>query len=145
MQTNTFDNYKITLNSTLSSITSKNGTQDQQITNITNVLPLLLSIDAFNIHIDNLNSTFGTVFNTNNTQDTSINNILSTLPSYLQTATASATYQPVGDYALNNTLYSYTSNVSLTLNSIININNTQDSSINHILSTLPSYLQSCTS
>jgi hypothetical protein len=70
VQTNTFDNYKITLNSTLSSIITKNGTQDQQITNITNVLPLLLSIDAFNIHIDGLNSTFGTVFNINNTQDT---------------------------------------------------------------------------
>ena len=36
----------------------------------------------------------------------------------------------------------YTSNVSLTLNSIININNIQDTSINGILATLPSYLQS---
>ena len=40
------------------------------------------------------------IINMNNTQDTSINNILNTLPSYLQSATASATYQPVGDYCI---------------------------------------------
>jgi uncharacterized protein YdcH (DUF465 family) len=47
-------------------------------------LPLLLSIDAFNLHIENNNATFGTVFNKNNTQDTEITNINNTLPSYLQ-------------------------------------------------------------
>ena len=38
----------------------------------------------------------------------------------------------------------YTSNVLLTLNSIINKNDTQDTSINNILTTNPSYLQSAT-
>ena len=91
MQSIIFDNYKGSVNSTLNRIISKNSTQDQHITNITTVLPLLLSIDAFNIHIDNLNSTFGTVFNKNNTQDTEITNINNTLPSYLQSATAAST------------------------------------------------------
>jgi 2-keto-4-pentenoate hydratase/2-oxohepta-3-ene-1,7-dioic acid hydratase in catechol pathway len=144
LQTINFDNYKGSVNSTLNSIISKNASQDQHITNITTVLPLLLSIDSFNLHIENNNATFGTVFNKNNTQDTEITNIKNTLPSYLQSATAASTYQPIGDYVLNNTLNNYTSNVSLTLNSIINKNNTQDTSINNILITLPSYLQSAT-
>ena len=89
-------------------------------------------------------TTLNSIINTNSSQDTSINNILTTLPSFLQSATASSTYQPVGNYALNATLNNYTSNVSLTLTSIININTSQDTSISNILNTLPSYLQTST-
>ena len=42
--------------------------------------------------------TLTSIINTNNNQHISINNILNTLPSYLQSATASATYQPLGSY-----------------------------------------------
>jgi hypothetical protein len=97
-----------------------------------------------NNYTSNVSLTLNSIINKNNTQDTSINNILITLPSYLQSATAASTYQPIGDYVVNNTLNNYTSNVSLTLNSIINKNDTQDTSINNILTTLPSYLQSAT-
>jgi 2-keto-4-pentenoate hydratase/2-oxohepta-3-ene-1,7-dioic acid hydratase in catechol pathway len=97
-----------------------------------------------NNYTSNVSLTLNSIINKNNTQDTSINNILITLPSYLQSATAASTYQPIGDYVVNNTLNNYTSNVSLTLNSIINKNDTQDTSINNILITLPSYLQSAT-
>ena len=65
-------NYKTTSNSTLSSILSKNETQELHITNISNGLPLLLSIDAFNTHIGSLSSTFGTIFDTNNTQNDNV-------------------------------------------------------------------------
>ena len=45
---------------------------------------------------------------------------------------------------LNNTLTYYTSDITFTLNSIININVSQDTSINIILNTLPSDLQTST-
>ena len=89
-------------------------------------------------------TTLNSIINTNSSQDTSINDILTTLPSFLQSATASSTYQPVGKYALNATLNKYTSTVSLTLTSIIIINASQDTSINNILNTLPSFPQSAT-
>jgi hypothetical protein len=78
--------------------------------------------NTLNNYTSNISLTLNSIINKNNTQDTSINNILTTIPSYLQSATAASTYQPIGDYVLNNTLNNYTSNVSLTLNSIISIN-----------------------
>ena len=137
LQTLTFNNYTGSANSTF-------GTIITNINNINNTLPSYLQTLEFDNYKITLNSTLTSIINTNTSQDTSINNILTTLPSYLQSATASSTYQPVGDYALNNTLNNYSSNVSFTINNIISINTAQSASINSILTTIPSYLQSAT-
>ena len=61
---------------------------------------------------------------------------------FFQTVTASATVQPTGDYLFNHTLNHYTSTISVRLNNFINIASSQDTSINSLLTTLPSFLQS---
>jgi hypothetical protein len=144
LQTTVFNNYTNDVSSTFTSIINTNNTQDVNITNINNTITSFLQTTVFNNYSNDVSSTFTSIINTNTSQDTEINNIKITIPSYLQSATAVSTYQPIGDYVLNNTLNNYTSNISLTLNSIINKNDTQDTSINNILITLPSYLQSAT-
>jgi hypothetical protein len=160
LQTTNFEDYKITLSSTLTSIINTNSSQDTSINNILSTLPSYLQSstasasyqpigdyalnNTLNNYTSNISFTLNSIININSSQDTSISNILNTLPSYLQSSTASATYQPIGDYALNNTLNNYTSNISFTLNNIISINTAQSASINSILTTIPSYLQSAT-
>jgi hypothetical protein len=47
LQTQIFDNYKITLNSTLTSIINTNTSQDTSINNINNTLPSFLQTQTF--------------------------------------------------------------------------------------------------
>jgi hypothetical protein len=129
-----------------------------------------LLVSEFNNYSSNVSLTLNNIISVNNNQTTLLSNINNTLPSYLQSSAAAGIYQPLGDYLtvpnfnttiqdyttidmvnskvsnylLNSNFNTFSSNLNLTLSSVIASNIYQDTLITNINNTLPSYLQTTT-
>jgi hypothetical protein len=84
------------------------------------------------------NTTLPNIITTNENQNTILSNLGNTILSFLQTHEFNTT---IANHLLVSDFNNYSSNVSLTLNNIISVNNNQNTSISSITNTIGSLLQ----